>query len=145
MAIIGENELAANLRIVISRLVKILRSETRGDELLSLTERSTLALVYQYGEMLPSELALIEKVTSQSMSQIINKLVALGLIKKTSSKADKRKVIITIAKAGKKFVKIKRHEKQEWLAKAINEKATQKEKEILMNAIKVLTKLVDLK
>jgi len=145
MAIIGENELAANLRIVISRLVKILRSETRGDELLSLTERSTLALVYQYGEMLPSELALIEKVTSQSMSQIINKLVALGLIKKTSSKADKRKVIITITKAGKKFVKIKRHEKQEWLAKAINEKATQKEKEILMNAIKVLTKLVDLK
>ena len=145
MAIIDENEIAANLRVVISRLVKILRSETRGDELLSLTERSTLALIYQSGEMLPSELALIEKVTSQSMSQIINKLVALGLIKKTSSKADKRKVIITITTSGKKFVEGKRLEKQEWLARAINEKTTQKEKEILLNAIKVLTKLVDLK
>ncbi len=145
MTLTDENEIAANLRVAISRLVKILRSETRGDELLSLTERSTLVLIYQSTGTLPSELALIEKVTNQSMSQIINKLVGLGLIKKTSSKADRRKVIITITKAGKKFVEIKRHEKQEWLAKAINEKATQKEKEILMNAIKVLTKLVDLK
>ena len=112
MAIIDENEVAASLRVVISRLVKILRSETRGEELLSLTERSTFALVYQSGEILPSELALIEKVTSQSMSQIINKLVGLRLIKKTSSKADKRKVIITITTGGKKYVEAKRHEKQ---------------------------------
>ena len=42
------NEIAANLRVVISRLVKILRNETKNDELLSLTERSTLALVYQH-------------------------------------------------------------------------------------------------
>jgi len=145
MAIADENEIAANLRVVISRLVKILRSETRGDELLSLTERSTLALVYQSGRILPSELALIEKVTNQSMSQIINKLLALGLIKKTSSKTDRRKVIISITAAGKKFVDNKRQEKQEWLARAINEKTTQKEKEILINAINVLTKLVDLK
>jgi DNA-binding MarR family transcriptional regulator len=145
MATIDENEIAANLRVVISRLVKILRSEIKGDELLSLTERSTLALVDQSGGIFPSELALIEKVTNQSMSQIINKLVGLGLIKKTSSKADKRKVIITITNGGKKFVEDQRHEKQEWLARAINEKATQKEKEMLMNATKVLTKLVDLK
>ena len=145
MTLTDENEIAANLRVAISRLVKILRSETRGDELLSLTERSTLVLIYQSTGTLPSELALIEKVTNQSMSQIINKLLGLGLIKKTSSKADKRKVIITISIAGKKFVAAKRHEKQEWLARAINEKTTQKEKEVLTNAIKILTKLVDLK
>ncbi len=145
MILTDENEIAANLRVAISRLVKILRSETRGDELLSLTERSTLVLIYQSTGTLPSELASIEKVTTQSMSQIIHKLLGLGFIKKTSSKTDGRKVIITITNAGKKFVENKRHEKQEWLAKAINEKATQKEKEILKHAIKVLTKLVDLK
>ena len=141
----NNNEIAANLRVVISRLVKILRNETKNDELLSLTERSTLALVYQNSEMLPSELALIEKVTNQSMSQIINKLLQHGYIKKTSSKTDKRKVIITITSNGKKYIEKKRQEKQEWLAQAIFEKTTQKEKEILINAIKVLTKLVDLK
>ena len=68
-----------------------------------------------------------------------------GYIKKTSSKTDKRKVIITITATGKKFIEKKRQEKQEWLARAIFEKTTQKEKEILINAIIVLTKLVDLK
>lgn len=140
-----DNEIAANLRVVISRLVKIIRNEIKNDELLSLTERSTLALVYQSSEILPSELAVIEKVTNQSMSQIINKLHRHGYIKKTSSKTDKRKVIITITTKGKKLVEKKGNERQEWLAKSIFEKTTQKEKEVLVNAIKVLTKLVDLK
>ena len=140
-----DNEIAANLRVVISRLIKILRNEIKNDQLLSLTERSTLALVYHSSEMLPSELAAMEKVTNQSMSQIINKLLELGYIKKTSSKTDKRKVIITLTSAGKKFIEKNRHEKQEWLARSIFEKTTQKEKKVLVNAIKVLTKLVDLK
>jgi DNA-binding MarR family transcriptional regulator len=140
-----DSEIAENLRIVISRLIKILRSQTKNDELLSLTERSSLALVYQYSEILPSELAVMEKVTAQSMSQIISKLLELGYIKKTSSKTDKRKVIISITATGKKHIDKKRQEKQEWLAQSIFEKTTQREKEILANAIKVLTKLVDLK
>ena len=142
---IDNNEIAANLRVVISRLVKILRNETKNDEFLSLTERSTLALVYQYIEILPSELASIEKVTSQSMSQIMNKLLKHGFLKKTSSKTDKRKVIITITSSGKKYIEKKRSEKQEWLARSIFEITTEKEKQVLINAIKVLTKLVDLK
>ena len=142
---ISDNEIAADLRVVISRLVKILRSEIKDDGLLSLTERSTLGLIHQHSGVLPSELAVMEKVTNQSMSQIINKLLKLGYIKRTPSRDDKRKVIITIAAAGKKRVDIKRHKTQEWLAKSISEKTTQKEKETLANAIKVLTKLVDLK
>ena len=142
---INVNEIAENLRRVISRLLKILKNQTKNDELLSLTERSTLASIYQYSEILPSELAVMEKVTAQSMSQIINKLLEYGFIKKTPSKRDKRKVIITITAAGKKNVEKRRLEKQEWLAQSILEKTTQTEKEILVNAIKVLAKLDDLK
>ena len=142
---INVNEIAENLHVVISRLVKILRNQTKNDELLSLTERSALALVYQYSEILPSELAIIENVTAQSMSQIINKLLEHGFIKKTPSKTDKRKVIITITATGEKIIEKRRLEKQEWLAQSILEKTTQKEKELLVNAIKVLAKLDDLK
>lgn len=137
------NEIAENLSVVISRLLRILRNQTKNDELLSLTESSTLVSVYQYSEILPSELAVIEKVTSQSMSQIINKLFELRYIKKTSSRRDKRKVIITITASGKKIVEKRRSEKHEWLAQSIFEKTTHKEKEVLVNAVKVLTKLVD--
>jgi len=87
----------------------------------------------------------MEKVSNQSMSQIVNKLLGLGYIKKTTSTTDKRKMIITISAAGKKFIEKKRYEKQEWLAQSIFEKTTQKEKEVLVKAIAVLTKLVNLK
>ena len=140
---INVNEIAENLRRVISRLLKILKNQTKNDELLSLTERSTLSSIYQYSEILPSELAVMEKVTAQSMSQIINKLLEHGFIKKTPSKTDKRKVIITITATGGKIVEKRRLEKQEWLAQSILEKTTQKEKELLVNAIKVLAKLAD--
>ena len=140
---INVNEIAENLRRVISRLLKILKNQTKSDDLLSLTERFTLTSIYQYSEILPSELAVMEKVTAQSMSQIINKLLEHGFIKKTPSKTDKRKVIITITATGKKIVEKRRLEKQEWLAQSILEKTTQKEKELLVNAIKVLAKLAD--
>lgn len=39
-------EIAGNLRTVIHRLVKVLRKHTRNEEMLSLTERSTLGLLY---------------------------------------------------------------------------------------------------
>jgi hypothetical protein len=58
---INDNELASRLRMLMSRLLKIIRTEVRHDELLSLTERSTLLMVYQYPEILPSVLAAKEK------------------------------------------------------------------------------------
>lgn len=140
---INDNELASRLRMTMSRLLKVIRSEVRHDELLSLTERSTLSMVYQYSEMLPSELAAKEKVTGQSMSQIINKLSHNGYIEKTPSTEDKRKVIITITSKGKEFIELKRSRSQEWFEKAISEKTTDAEKEILMRAITILTKFVD--
>ena len=135
-------DLATRLRSEMYRLVKVLRKETRNDELLSLTERSTLALVYQYTEILPGELALLEKVTTQAMSQIINHLSELGLILKTPSEADRRKVIVTLTDAGKKLVRQRQAEKQEWLNRRIAETLSVKEKQTLADAIHILTKLI---
>ena len=135
-------DLATRLRSEMYRLVKVLRKETRNDELLSLTERSTLALVYQHTEILPGELALLEKVTTQAMSQIINHLLELGLILKTPSEADRRKVIVTLTDAGKKLVRQRQAEKQEWLNRRIAETLSAKEKQTLAEAIHILTKLI---
>jgi DNA-binding MarR family transcriptional regulator len=140
---INVNELASGLRISMSRLIKVIRSEVRHDELLSLTERSTLSMIYQSSKMLPSQLAAKEKVTSQSMSQIINKLYQNGYIIKTPSIEDKRKVLITITSKGQEFIELKMYKSQEWLSKAISEKTTEGEKETLMNSIAILTKLAD--
>ena len=143
MVDINDNELASLLRMSITRLVKVIRSEVRHDELLSLTERSTLSMVYQYSKILPSELAAKEKVTSQSISQIIKKLELNGYIEKTPSLEDKRKVIISLTSKGKEFIELKRNKSHEWLEKAISEKTSEDEKGILLSAITILAKLVE--
>jgi DNA-binding MarR family transcriptional regulator len=136
-------EIAASLRTVIQRLVKVLRKQTRNQEMLSLTERSCLGLLYQQGELLPSELAQMEKVTTQSMSQVINHLFKLGLIDKTPSGEDKRKVKLSLTPAGRHYIEQLRLEKQEWLARILYEKTTGKEKQLLTEALHILTKLID--
>ena len=84
-------QLASDLRLVITRLIKKLRVKSDTGTKLSLTERSTLALLDRYKTLLPSELALMEKITTQSMSQILNKLLKYGYIARKISKTDKRK------------------------------------------------------
>lgn len=135
-------EIAARLRTVIHRLVKLLRRDTHGEGQLSLTERSVMGSLYQQGDLLPSELAQLEKVTTQSMSQIINNLYELQLIAKTPSAEDKRKVWLSLTPAGRAYVEDSRLRKQEWLALALHEKVSPAEKELLMAALDVLTKII---
>jgi DNA-binding MarR family transcriptional regulator len=136
-------QLASDLRTVVTRLVKKMRKESVTGQQLSMTERSTLALLQQHKELLPSELASMEKITNQSMSQIVSHLLELGYISRTASVTDKRKVIISLTADGERTIMRVRSEREEWLAKAINESCTDEEAALLKQAIGPLTKLVD--
>src|ERR1700749_4944740 len=114
-------QFSSDLRTVVTRLIKKLRKESVTGQQLSLTERSTLGLLLQHGGLLPSELAAMEKITNQSMSQILNHLLELGFIIRTASKTDKRKVIISLTKAGENVLLQVRNERDEWLTKAIEQ------------------------
>lgn len=136
-------EIAGNLRTVLHRVIKILRRETRNDAELSLTERSTLGMLYNHGELLPSDIAKMEKVSTQSVSQVVNHLFELNYIYKNASTADKRKVLLSLTAAGKAYVEQLRKDKQEWLAHALHERVSLEEKAQIVAALKVLAKLVD--
>lgn len=141
----GEKDLqfVSDLRTVVTRLIKKLRRESATAQQLSLTERSTLGLLLQNGGLLPSELAAMEKITNQSMSQILNHLLEMGLIIRTNSETDKRKVMITLTDKGKQLILQIHNERDEWLAKAITETCTAEEQEIIKKVILPLTKVVD--
>jgi DNA-binding MarR family transcriptional regulator len=136
-------EIAAGLRITLNRLVKIMRRETRNDGQLSLTERSTLGLLYPDVQLAPTDIARTEKVTTQSMSQVVNHLVELNYVTRTPSADDGRKTLLSLTELGRARVEQARQEKQEWLAKALHEKVSASEKNLLMDALTILTKLVD--
>jgi|SRR5579871_2300912 len=140
---ITEQQLASELRTVISRLIRKLRVKSEVAGLLSLTERSTLALLDQHKTLLPSEMAAMEKITTQSMSQILNHLSELGYINRKMSGIDKRKCMISLSKTGFQVLNQMRSERDEWLTKALKETCTPKELRILEQAIVPLTRLVD--
>jgi DNA-binding MarR family transcriptional regulator len=136
-------QLASDLRTVVTRLVKKLRTKTATGVKFSLTERSTLSLLDQHKKLLPNELASMEKITTQSMSQVLNHLSELGLITRRISATDKRKAIISLSKQGQKMLSQLRQERDEWLEHALAETCSAKELELLRRALTPLTKLVD--
>ena len=136
-------QFATDLRTVITRLVKKLRKKSVTGQQFSLTERSTLGLLLQHGQLLPSELAAMEKITNQSMSQILNHFLEDGLITRTASETDKRKVIISLTELGRQKITQVMSERDEWLSEAIKETLNAEEKELISKAIGPLTKLVD--
>ena len=135
--------LATDLSTVVTRLVKKLRKEPVTGQQLSLTERSTMSLLRQYKQLLPSELASMEKITNQSMSQVLNYLLKLGYISRTASETDKRKVIISLTAAGEKMILQRKSERDQWLSRAIRETCNEEEVALLRQIIGPLTKLVD--
>jgi DNA-binding MarR family transcriptional regulator len=136
-------EFVSDLRSVVVRLIKKLRKESAIGQQLSLTERSTLFLLEQHKQLLPSELAAMEKITNQSMSTIVNNLHQLGYITRTASETDKRKVHISLSAEGEKTVTNIRNEREEWLAKAITHTCNAEEQEIIKQAIGILTRVVE--
>ena len=136
-------QLASDFRTVISRLVKKLRSKPSSGDKLSLTERSVLSLLDEHKELLPGELARMEKITSQSMSGILNNLSDLEYLSRKIPPDDKRKVLISITKKGQNILYKRRHERDEWLRVAISETLTAREQELLRKMIEPLSRLVN--
>jgi DNA-binding MarR family transcriptional regulator len=136
-------EFVSDLRGVVVRLIKKLRKESTIGQQMSLTERSTLFLLEQHKQLLPSELAAMEKITNQSMSEILRYLLELGYITRTASETDKRKVHISLSAEGEKIVAQTRNERDQWLAKAIAKTCTKEEQKIIKQVIEILARVVE--
>ena len=137
-------ELASSLRTAVSTLHKSLRKQSDSVKNYSMTEIETIAHLSR-SPHLPTELAALTRITTQSMSQILKKLEGHGIIKRTPSKDDKRKVYISLSPHGKKIVEKVRYDKDGWLKNAIEKTLTGKEKELLSKALPILDKLTGTK
>lgn len=133
------------MRTIVSALHKGLRKQAPLISSYSMTEVETIGHLFHQSSLLPTELAVLTRVKTQSMSQILKKLEEHGVIKRTPSKDDKRKVFISITSLGKKMVEKTKYERDEWLKGVIEKTLTDKEKETLIKALPILNKLIDTK
>lgn len=136
-------ELASSLRSVIGALHKGLRKQTSVVQKYSMTEMETIGHLNRNPKLLPTELAALTRITTQSMSQILSKMEKLKIIKRTPAKDDKRKVYISLTALGKKMIVETLYERDEWLKNEIEQLLSAKEKETLEKALPVLNKLLN--
>jgi DNA-binding MarR family transcriptional regulator len=137
--------LSSALRMAVSGLHKTLRKQNYPSQLYSMTEMETIGHLTRNGRLLPSELAVLTRVKTQSMSQIIKKMEDLGVVERTPSVKDKRKVYISLTTAGKKIVEKTIDERDEWMMSVIQEKLNREEQKQLESLIPLLNKLLETK
>ncbi|WDF56994.1 MarR family winged helix-turn-helix transcriptional regulator [Mucilaginibacter sp. KACC 22063] len=137
------HDLASALRLEVSKLHKTLRVHTKLSEGLSLSEITALSLLYFNGTVYPSELAEVLRIKAQSVSQVVALLDEKGLIVRTPSDIDKRKIALTLSMKGKHLVEESRRQRDSWLTEAMNATLNKQELELLEKAVKVLEKLSD--
>ena len=133
---------ARDLRVVFTRLRRQLRSlATDGD----LTPSQTAALIrlFKEGASSASVLAEAERVRPQSMATIVAALEQRGLIERAPDPEDGRRQLISLTKAGRQRAETNRQVREEWLARAMQERYTEPERRIILDALSLLERLTD--
>ena len=138
-------ELSSSLRSVVSALYKRLRKQMYSVDTYSMTEIDTIRHLVRNASLLPSELAGLARIKTQSMSQILKKLEEQGVITRTPSQDDKRKVYVSLTPFGRKMVEQTKYDREEWLKGIIDQSLQESEKELLLKVLPVLYKLVETK
>ena len=130
--------LPTELRVVLGRLIRRLRSEHR----FPLTQASVLGQLDRNGPRSIGELAVLESVRPQSMSQTVGELESEGLIERRPDDRDGRRTQIALTPAGRAALGVDRAAREGWLGHEIAA-FTAQEQEILREAVGLLQRLAD--
>ncbi|MFF6999089.1 MarR family winged helix-turn-helix transcriptional regulator [Streptomyces sp. NPDC008313] len=131
---------ARDLRVVFSRLRRRLRgvAETRD---LSPSQVSALTLLNKSGAATASGLAAAEGVRPQSMAATLAALDQHGLIERNPDPGDGRRQLITLTDAGRERAEGNRQAREEWLARALQDRCTEAERQTLIEALALVERL----
>ena len=113
----GPGELAARLRLVITRTARRLRQEA-GTEL-SPSQTAALATIERHGPLTPSELAELERVQRPTATRIVARLEDEALLERTSDPADRRSVTVAATPKGRALMGKLRTRKNAYLARRL--------------------------
>ncbi|WP_443946928.1 MarR family winged helix-turn-helix transcriptional regulator [Pedobacter sp. AW1-32] len=135
-------ELAAQIRRTVTRLTRELRKQNVSSEFNN-AELLTMSLLEQHGQMLSTELADLERVSKQAISQVINRLVEAKCVIRLPSSDDKRKIYIRLTKLGEKHLVATRKIKEEWLSQSLEKLFSAEEMNLIKAFLPLLGRLVE--
>ncbi len=133
---------ARDLRVVFSRLRRRLRN-VATDGGLTPSQTAVLTRLWKDGSSSTSALAAAEQVRPQSMATIVAALDQHGLIKRAADPDDGRRQVISLTAAGRRRAESDRQVREEWLARAMQERYSEPERRVINDALSLLTRLTD--
>jgi len=135
-------EVAASLRSTVTRLVRQLRKQNISSDF-SNAELLTMGLLDQHGKLLPSELAEMERISAQAISQILNRLEEVGCVNRVVDETDKRKMVVSLTEKGIQYLYENRRIKEEWLVKAMDKLFSAEERALIEAFLPLLQRLAE--
>lgn len=135
---ITEAEMAARLRLSATRLARRMRQESATG--LSPSQFSALAVIHARGPLTLGELADMERVAPPTISKVVAKLEADGLVARHPDPTDKRVSLVQATKAGAQLHDESKRRRTTWLTARIHELPPE-EQARLAEALDVLDRL----
>jgi DNA-binding MarR family transcriptional regulator len=105
---------AARLQVTATRLARRLRRESGAA--LTPSQLSVMSAIHRHGPVTLGALAECERVAPPTISRIVAKLEADGLVERVGDTEDRRVVRVSTTAAGEDLVSVSRQRKTEWLA-----------------------------
>jgi DNA-binding MarR family transcriptional regulator len=133
-------DLAGRLRLAIARTARRLRQEAGSELSPSLT--AALATIERHGPMTPSELAARERIQRPTVTRLLDRLAAAGLVTRTPDPADGRSSLVAATPAGRELIEAMRTRKTAYLARRL-ETLDADERATLERAAQILEKVLD--
>src|SRR3954471_2175772 len=106
--------MAAQLRLSATRLARQLRQQS--DAGLSPSQLSALSAIHALGPVTLGALAEYERVAPPTVTKVVTKLEADGLVARTTDAADRRVARVEMTRHGDAVLATIRRRKNEWLA-----------------------------
>lgn len=133
-----EIAMAARLRLSATRLARRLRQQS--DTGLTPTQLSALAAVEHHGPLTLGDLAQHERVAPPTVTRVVAKLEADGLLTRQADPDDRRSTLVAATRTGRRLIEATRTRKDAWLAARIASLATEDQAR-LEQALDVLDEL----
>lgn len=131
---------AREIRVVYSRLRRQLR-ELYDTRELTPSQTSVLSRLDKEGPKSASELATAERVRPQSMAATLAVLDERGMVRRRPDPGDGRRQLVSLTAAGREFVTDKRRAGEEWMARTLQDRFSEDERQTIIAAMALLDRL----
>ena len=121
-------------------MARRLRQEAGAE--LTPSSAAALATIERHGPLTPSELAVRERVQRPTVTRVLARLEAAGLVARAADPGDRRSCLVTISPEGRELLSVLRTRKDAYLARRLSALPVE-DREVLDRAAAILERMLE--